>query len=185
MATEAGIQDPRFLNIDKVFEHRFPEELHKIGFSITLLHNHSHAPKDSCLVYSEDFQEGIYRLRGELKSYYPCSWFLERNQELTPYEFSSKKIEFDQPQIVEQLEVLAKMGYGNYGVTVRPIECNVEVETQKGHKYYKNEAFKVREGFTFSETATNGMMMDTCYAYSACVITSTYAHVTDYSHKFF
>ncbi len=141
LATEAGIQDPRFVDINKAQQHRFPEEVHNIGFSVTLLHNHSHAPKHSCLTYSEDFKTAEYLAQAELQKYYPCSWFLSKDHELVAYEFSSAKIDYNPEKVMEELETLKKMGYNSYGITVRPIESNVEVETKTGHKYFPQATF--------------------------------------------
>lgn len=40
----------------------------------------------------------------------------------------------------------------------------------------------MNSNWKYSETVINGNMMDGCYAYSTCVITSHYAHATDYGH---
>jgi hypothetical protein len=55
----SGINSDKFLDINSL-EHRFPEEVAKIGFATALLHNHDHASPNSYLVYRNDFTEAEY-----------------------------------------------------------------------------------------------------------------------------
>lgn len=66
----------KFLDIDQI-EHQFPEVLEDIGFPVTLLHKHSHAPMDTMLVFDKGFKSAEYRSSIEMNQYYPCSWYLE------------------------------------------------------------------------------------------------------------
>lgn len=59
----------------------------------------------------------------------PCSWYLEAG-EIVPYEFAEKVAWEDVERIRENLRRLEKKGYQCYGVTIRPIENVVEIETK-------------------------------------------------------
>ncbi len=87
----------RFLNINKVF-HTFPEELQNIGFSITLLHKHKHAPSSSVLVFFKNFTCSEYLGLDKIDQYYPCSWYLN-NDKIEPYEFCDEKLPYFEKNI--------------------------------------------------------------------------------------
>lgn len=55
----SGIRSPKFLDINQI-EHRFPEQLQNIGFPVTLLHNHPHAPANYVLCYKTGFTFAEY-----------------------------------------------------------------------------------------------------------------------------
>jgi hypothetical protein len=101
-----GIQNSCFTDINKMVGHSFPEEIINIGFSVTLLHNHSHAPPNSFLVYSQDFSEASYLSSSQLHSFYPCSWYLNETSQPIAYEFSSKAINYDEDTVLKQLMAL-------------------------------------------------------------------------------
>lgn len=70
----AGTISQKFVDINKVV-HKFPQELTEIGFSVTLLHNHPHAPKNYVLLYENDFTKSRYVSLEEAEEYFPCSWY--------------------------------------------------------------------------------------------------------------
>lgn len=113
-----GIQSAKFLDITKL-EHRFPEEIKSIGFSVTLLHNHPHCKTNQVLLYDADYKMACY-VDSDQKDYSPCSWYLDDDQ-VIPYEFTREAIETKEEKIKERLLMLEKGGYKNYGVTVRPV----------------------------------------------------------------
>ena len=59
LAVQPGIPSEKFLDITKI-EHAFPEEINHVGFSVTLLHNHRHAPSGYVLCYKRGFIEAEY-----------------------------------------------------------------------------------------------------------------------------
>lgn len=90
----AGILSSKFLDISSI-NHRFPEKIKGLGIPVTLLHNHSHAPKNSVLVYQKDFSISTYLSESEAKeNFFPCSWFIE-NGNLISYEFCDQDLSYD------------------------------------------------------------------------------------------
>lgn len=80
-----GIPSAKFININGA-EHTFPEEVNNIGFSVTLLHNHPHAPLNYVLCYMKGFTTAEYLPREKAELMTPCSWYME-NDNIIPYEF--------------------------------------------------------------------------------------------------
>jgi len=103
MLTESTLtQLPRFLPIDTL-EYRFPAEVKELGYSLTLLHHHSHAPSGYVLLFEAGFDKSIYKQKTEVEQMgYPCSWYLE-DGEIVAYEFSQEKITFVPLEIEQQL----------------------------------------------------------------------------------
>ena len=120
----SGINSDRFLDINGL-EHRYPEEVAKIGFATALLHNHDHASPNSYLVYRNNFTEAEYMPLNQASSFYSCSWYMEDGK-VVPYEFSDQEIPFDIDEIEKNLEKLNQLNYSCYGTTVRPIRSVVE-----------------------------------------------------------
>lgn len=71
------LQSVKFLDIDKL-THKFPADVQDLGISVTLLHNHSHAPPKSFLVYKKDFSISTYETN--TSHYVACSWYWENEQ---------------------------------------------------------------------------------------------------------
>lgn len=88
-----GVLSRKFLDINTL-EHHFPTNVECIGFPVTLLHNHAHAPPGHYLVYRKDFSIADYLPANEAEKYHPCSWFMEKDQVWT-YEFTQDPIIYD------------------------------------------------------------------------------------------
>lgn len=78
-----GVLSAKFVDI-RSGEHHFPSTVDSIGFPVTLLHNHSHAPAGYYLVYRSGFTLAEYLPREEAEKAVPCSWFMEDGKVL-PY----------------------------------------------------------------------------------------------------
>jgi uncharacterized protein YlxW (UPF0749 family) len=61
-----GVPSDKFIDINTI-EHVFPEEIKNIGFPVTLLHNHPHAPVNSLLIYKNNFSVSEYQEKKTLK----------------------------------------------------------------------------------------------------------------------
>lgn len=93
LVRQPGVSSQKFLDINKI-QHVFPEEINCVGFAVTLLHNHPHAPSNYVLCYKKGFTEAVYLPRKETNQLVPCSWFLENGQVLA-YEYCEDPISFD------------------------------------------------------------------------------------------
>jgi hypothetical protein len=72
--TLPGIHSDKFLDINES-EHEFPDQIKTIGFSVTLLHNHGHAPMNHVLCYKSGFTLAEYQPKEKARLLTPCSWF--------------------------------------------------------------------------------------------------------------
>lgn len=61
----------------------------KIGFAVTLLHTHKHAPTNSVLTYQKGWRTAKYfPIEIANRDYFPCAWYLNEDDVPIAYEFS-------------------------------------------------------------------------------------------------
>ncbi len=124
-AMSCGVLSPKFVDISAL-EHHFPNNVNTIGFAVTLLHNHRHAPPHHYLLYRNHFDIAEYLPASEAQKYTPCSWFIEEGKVLA-YEFTDHPITFDPIVIKDHLTTLSGLGFDHYGTTVRPVRNCMEL----------------------------------------------------------
>ena len=151
MMTSMSLFATTFVNIDEVKNHTFPQKVRELGIPVTLLHKHGHG--HGYLVYAKDYKSSFYR--DNVSGYNACSWHLDEDGNVIPYEYCEEKIKYDIKEIRQRLWDIQDIGYKIYGTTVRPITGLIELETEGGHAYVKENEMNFASD-SMAETAING-----------------------------
>ena len=172
-----------FVDIDKVQNHKFPDEIRKLGIPVTLLHKHQHA--HGYLVYAKDYRTSFYR--DNVSNYNACSWYLDEDGKVIPYEYCEEKIKYDAKEIRQRLWDIQDTGHDIYGTTVRPVQGIVELETEDGHVYVsEKEMNDTLAGSAVSETViAHGPISNLCIIVTRCVYGGCQGHRKDMQHYFY